>query len=120
MGAADIRICGIRNCDTMKKAFDWLEKKKISYEFQDYKKNPPDAVLLRQAIAAHGWQQIINRKGTSWRQLPEKVREGMTEKTAMAAALENPSLIKRPLVFYRGGILLGFDEKTYAAALGGK
>jgi len=108
-----IKIYGIKNCDTMKKAFAWLDKNGIAYDFHDYKKEGADPAILKQAIATHGWENTLNRKGTSWRQLPDKTKETMTEKTALKAATENPSLIKRPLLVKGGKIHLGFDEADY-------
>jgi arsenate reductase (glutaredoxin) len=102
----------------MKKAFAWLEKHNVAYDFHDYKKSGADVEILKAAIKAYGWENVINRKGTSWRTLPEKLRENMTDKTALAAALQNPSLVKRPLVTTGKEILLGYDEAAFRAALG--
>ncbi|MBW7912021.1 MAG: Spx/MgsR family RNA polymerase-binding regulatory protein [Alphaproteobacteria bacterium] len=110
-------VYGIKNCDSMKKTFVWLDKNGIAYDFHDYKKSGANADALKAAIKAHGWETVINRKGTTWRGLPEKTREGMNEKSALAAALENPSLVKRPLVVAGKDILLGYDEAAFKAAL---
>lgn len=110
-----VTVYGIKNCDTMKKAFTWLDKHKVDYAFHDYKKSGADEAVLKKAIAEHGWENVINRKGTTWRALPEKTRETMTEKTAIKAALDNPSLVKRPLVTHKKGVLLGFDEAEFKA-----
>ena len=108
-----IVIYGIKNCDTMKKAFGWFDKHKVAYTFHDYKKQGADPEVLKRAIAEHGWETVINRKGTTWRALPEKVRETMNEKSALAAALDNPSLIKRPLIAQSKKTYLGFDEASF-------
>ncbi|HYD17177.1 MAG TPA: arsenate reductase [Patescibacteria group bacterium] len=108
-----ITVYGIKNCDTMKKAFDWLDKHKVAYTFHDYKKAGAIEAVLKQAIAQHGWENVINRKGTSWRALPEKTRQSMDEKSAIKAALANPSLVKRPLVVSKTGIFLGFDADQF-------
>ena len=113
---AKVTVYGIKNCDTMKKAFQWLDKRKVAYDFHDYKKEGADEAVLKRAIQAHGWDSVINRKGTTWKKLPEKQRESMTEKSAMAAAVENPSLIKRPLITHAKGVTLGFDEAEYKKA----
>lgn len=110
-------IYGIKNCDTMKKAFAWLKAKGVDYRFHDYKTAGADADILDRAFAAHGWESVINRQGTTWRKLPEDVRENMTESRAKKAAIENPSLIKRPLLVSGKTILLGFDEMAYARLL---
>lgn len=112
---ASVEICGIKNCDTMKKAFAWLDLREIPYVFRDYKKSGADAVLLEKAIARLGWENVLNRKGTTWRALPGEVRETMNEAMALKVALENPSLIRRPLLVLDGAFHLGFDEKNYAA-----
>ncbi len=111
----DIQIYGIKNCDTMKKSFQWLDRRSIPYTFHDYKKTGADAGILKQAIKQHGWETVINRKGTSWRALPDAAKENMSEKTALAAAMDNPSLIRRPLLVLDGAIHLGFDDAQYAA-----
>ena len=108
-----VTVYGIKNCDTMKKAFTWLDKHKVEYDFHDYKKSGADEAVLKRAVAEHGWENVINRKGTTWRTLPEKARETMNEKSAIKAALENPSLVKRPLVTHKKGVLLGFDEAAF-------
>lgn len=113
----DIKVYGIKNCDSMKKTFVWLDKNGIAYDFHDYKKSGADEATLKAAIKAHGWENVINRKGTTWRALDEKTRAGMTEKSALAAAMDNPSLVKRPLIAAGKDILLGYDEAVFKARL---
>lgn len=112
----EITVCGIKNCETMKKAFTWLDKHKVAYVFHDYKKSGADGEILKKAFAQHGWESVLNRKGMTWRNLPDKVKEGMDEKSALKVALDNPSVIKRPLIVHGKDIRLGFDETEYAAA----
>ncbi len=109
-----VEIYGIKNCDTMKKAFKWLDEHNVSYEFHDYKKEGADAHILEKAIEQHGWDTVINRRGTSWRKLDETLKNSMDEATAIEAALENPSLIKRPLLISGDKITLGFKAELYA------
>lgn len=109
-----ISIYGIKNCDTMKKSFAWLDKNKIAYVFHDYKKDGADLDVLKTAIAQHGWENVINRRGTSWRALPDDVKDGMTKTSAIKCAADNPSLIKRPLIVRGKTIHLGFDPDEYA------
>ena len=111
---AKVTLYGIKNCDTMKKAFQWFDAHKVPYAFHDYKKDGADEKVLKAAIAKLGWETVINRKGTTWRALPEKQREGMDEAGAIKAALANPSLIKRPLIVAGAHIITGYDEKAYA------
>lgn len=108
-----VQIYGIKNCDTMKKALNWLDEHGIAYEFIDYKKHGVDESVLRAAISAHGWESVINRRGTSWRKLPEDVKNNMDENSAIGAALDNPSLIKRPLLHTQNAYHLGFKADQY-------
>ncbi len=112
------KIYGIKNCDTMKKAFKWLEGNNVIYDFHDYKKQGVDEDVLSKAIKDHGWEKVINKRGTTWRKLPEDVKNTMDTKSAILHAQENPSLIKRPLLVDGKNSLLGFDENSYKDALG--
>lgn len=111
-----VTVYGIKNCDTMKKAFVWLDKRGVDYVFHDYKKSGADAAVLKRAVEAEGWENVINRKGTTWRALPADVREKMTAARAIRAAMENPSLVRRPLVVAGRRIMLGFDADAYEKA----
>lgn len=107
------KIYGIKNCDTMKKAFNWLDDAGVSYEFHDYKKEGANENALRDAIARHGWETVINRRGTTWRKLPDDVKDNMDEAAAIKVAIENPSIIKRPLLVTQDNVYLGFEDETY-------
>jgi Spx/MgsR family transcriptional regulator len=106
-------IYGIKNCDTMKKAFKWLDENGVAYEFHDYKKSGADEVILRAAIKQHGWENVINRKGTTWRKLSDDVKASMDETAAIQTALDNPSIIKRPLLLRGNKTTLGFQAAAY-------
>lgn len=108
-------LYGIKNCDTMKKAIQWLNDNNIEYNFCDYKKSGANEALLKRAIAEYGWENVINRRGATWRKLPDKIKNDIDENTAIALALENPSIIKRPLLIYGTHIELGFNQETYKA-----
>ena len=108
-----IKIYGIKNCDTMKKAFTWLDDNGVAYDFHDYKKEGVDSAVLKQAIEQHGWDTVINRRGTTWRALPDNVKENMNDDSALAAATDNPSLVKRPLLVKDGQTHLGFSAGEY-------
>lgn len=110
----NVKIFGIKNCNTMKKAFDWLEDHDVSYDFHDYKKLPVDEDVLELAIKQHGYETVINRKGMTWRKLDEDVKKNLDHGTAVRLATEKSSIIKRPLLVKDGQVYLGFDEKTYA------
>lgn len=112
-----IHIYGIKNCDTMKRAMKWLDENGVAYEFHDYKTEGADADLLEKAITAHGWENVINKRGTSWRKLDDQIKANMDKNSAKSAALDNPSLIKRPLVVANDDILLGFDAGVFSSKL---
>jgi Spx/MgsR family transcriptional regulator len=114
-----ITIYGIKNCDTMKKAFAWLDKNGVDYEFHDYKKAGADKALLERWSKKLGWETVINRAGMTFRKLPDKDKEGLNEAKAIRLMLGQPSMIKRPILDLGGGKLLaGFKPDEYKAALG--
>ena len=116
MGASKPVMYGIPNCGTIKKARGWLEQAGIDYDFHDYKKQGVDEQLLRDWVTRFGWQQVINRRGMTWRKLDESVREGMDEAGAIAVMLDKHSIIKRPILTLSDQVILGFDESSYAQA----
>ena len=109
------KIFGIKNCDTMKKAFKWLDENGVPYEFVDFKKITPDEALLKHAIDEHGWDTVINKRGTTWRKLPENIQAGMDGEKAVALTQENSSIIKRPLLIHEGKTHIGFKADQYKA-----
>jgi Spx/MgsR family transcriptional regulator len=111
------RIYGIRNCDTMKKAFAWLETNKIVYDFHDYKKEGVPSAKLKEWAARAGWEKLANTRGPTWRKLPESQRENPTEARVLALLAQNSSAIKRPIVEAGSALLIGFDPAEYAATL---
>ena len=113
-----ITLYGIPNCDTVKRARAWLEARDVGYTFHDFKKQgvPPDS--LAGWVAAVGWETLVNRKGTTWRQLDPAVRESVVDAASAQRALrEHPSLVKRPVVEWPGGVTVGFDEAVFNARL---
>ncbi len=109
-----INIYGIKNCDTMKKAFKWLDKHNIIYKFHDYKKEPIDINIITMAFKQQGIENTINRRGTTWRKLPDNVKVEINEEKALKIIIENPSIVKRPLLVYEGNIVLGFKDDVYS------
>lgn len=109
-----IAIYGIKNCDTMKKARIFLEKKGVAYDFHDYKVEGIERARLEGWAGKVGWEALLNRAGTTFRKLPEKDKEGLTEKKAIALMLAQPSMIKRPVLEAGGKILVGFRPEDYA------
>ena len=108
-------LYGIKNCDTVKKAFKWLDQNQIEYDFHDYKKLGADKAVLEKAFAQHGWEKVINQRGTTWRKLDQSIKDNINTNNAMTIALEQPSIIKRPLLVYQNQTYLGFKEAEYQA-----
>jgi arsenate reductase (glutaredoxin) len=115
-----VTIYGIKNCDTMKKARTWLDKHGVAYDFHDYKTAGIDRGTLEGWARATGWETLLNRAGTTFRKLPEKERDDVTEKKAVALMLDQPSMIKRPVLDVGGKLLVGFKPENYEAAFGAK
>jgi arsenate reductase (glutaredoxin) len=114
----DIILYGIPNCDTVKKARAWLDARGIGYSFHDYKKLGADPEQLAAWADRTGWEVLLNRRGTAFRKLPDADKEGLDSAKAVRVMAANPSTIKRPVVEYPGGLLVGFAEAEWAAALG--
>jgi arsenate reductase len=112
-----ITLYGITNCDTMKKAFAWLDARQTEYRFHDYRKAGLERERLEHWCREAGWEALVNRRGTTWRRLPEAARAELDLPRALALMLENPSLIRRPVVEHPDGLLIGFDETLWARAL---
>ena len=114
-----ITIYGIKNCDTMKKARAWLDGRGVAYAFHDYKTAGIERERLERWAKKVGWEVLLNRAGTTFKKLPEKDKEGLTEKKAIVLMLAQPSMIKRPVLDLGGGkLLVGFKPEQYAASLG--
>jgi arsenate reductase len=110
-----ITIYGIKNCDTMKKARAWLDAHKVGYAFHDYKTAGIDRGKLEGWAGKVGWETLLNKAGTTFRKLPDKDKEGLTEKKAIGLMLAQPSLIKRPVLELAGGkLMVGFKPEQYA------
>jgi len=113
-----VTLYGIRNCDTVKKARAWLDVNAIDYAFHDYKVAGVDPARLAGWATTVGWERLLNRAGTTFRKLPDADRADLGEARALALMAAHPSLIKRPVVEYPGGLLIGFARDGFAAALG--
>lgn len=108
-------VYGIKNCNTVKTALDWLKKHKIEFEFHDYKAKGITETKLKEWSKQVGWEALVNKKGTTWRQLDDDTKESTTtQASAIALMKEKTSVIKRPLLERDGKVIvLGFDEATY-------
>ncbi|MCG8414131.1 MAG: ArsC family reductase [Pseudomonadales bacterium] len=110
-------LYGINNCDTVKKVRRWLDDNGVDYEFHDYKKLGCDKTLATQFVKQFDLEKLINKRGTTWRQLPETVKSSLSSESAITLMGENPSVIKRPILKSKNHWLLGFDEAQWQAAL---
>ena len=115
--AKSVTIYGIKNCDTMKKARAWLDKHGVAYAFHDYKAQGIDRGRLEAWVKAASWEVLLNRAGTTFRKLPDKDREGITEKKAIALMLAQPAMIKRPVLDVSGKLIVGFKPEIYEKAV---
>ena len=111
------KVYGIKNCDTMKKAFAWLDARDIAYEFHDYKKAGASPAKLKEWAQKAGWEKLPNTRGPTWRKIPEAQRENLTEAKLVALLEANTSAIRRPIVEAGGSLLIGFDADQFAAKL---
>jgi arsenate reductase (glutaredoxin) len=116
--AKSITIYGIKNCDTMKKARAWLDENGVDYSFHDYKIAGIERERLEQWCNKVGWEMLLNRAGTTFRQLADKDKAGLDAKKAVALMLAQPSMIKRPVLELGGGeLVVGFTPALYAKAV---
>jgi arsenate reductase len=115
-----VTIYGIKNCDTMKKACAWLDARKVAYEFHDYKASGVERARLEAWAGEVGWEALLNRAGTTFRKLPDARKDGLTAPKAIALMLEQPSMIKRPVLDVGGALLVGFKPEQYAQAFAGR
>ncbi|MFZ2031304.1 MAG: ArsC family reductase [Vitreimonas sp.] len=116
--AKAVTIYGIKNCDTMKKARVWLDDHGVKYAFHDYKTEGIDKLRLEAWAKEVGWELLLNRAGTTFRKLPDKDRENVTEKKAIALMLAQPSMIKRPVLDAGGKLIVGFKPDNYTKQFG--
>ncbi|TYL47229.1 ArsC family reductase [Marinomonas sp. IMCC 4694] len=109
-----IDIYGIKNCDTMKKAFRWLDEQQIEYRFHDYKKEDLEETQAKLWVEEFGWESVINKRGTTWRKLDDSIKKAMSNDQAINIMIAQPSIIKRPILSKNGTTILGFTPVDYA------
>lgn len=113
-----MKVYGIKNCDTVKKALKWLESNNIDYDFHDFKKSGISAEKLKEWSAKLGWEPLINKRGTTWKKLDAETQNRITnENEAFELMQEKTSVIKRPVIENDQDILIGFDENMYQQTL---
>ncbi len=110
-----ITIYGIKNCDTMKKAIKWLESIGQDYIFHDYRKEGLNETTLKTWVDQFGLDVILNKRGTTWRKLPDDVKENINQSSALQIMLENPAMIKRPIFVVANETIVGFSVKEQTA-----
>lgn len=101
----------------MKKARTWLDKNNLNYEFHDYKKWGVPEDNLKQWIKAAGWEAVLNKRGTTWRKLADKIKNNISESSAIRVMIDNPSTIKRPVLENGKSLIIGFKEDEYKTLL---
>jgi arsenate reductase len=109
-----VTVYGIRNCDTMKKAFAWLEAHGVDYAFHDYRKAGVPLERLAAWAKAVGWEQLANTRGPTWRKIPEADRSGLDQVRMLRLLQQHPSAIRRPVVEWDRGVTVGFDPAQFS------
>ena len=112
-----IKVFGIKNCDTMKKAFAWLEANGVAYEFIDYKKAGVAEASLPDWDARAGWEKLLNTRGLMWRKLSDEERSAVDQEKALKLMAQYPSLIKRPVLDTGSQLIVGFAPEKYTEQL---
>ena len=107
-------LYGISNCDTIKKAKKWLEANHVDYQFHDYRKDGIDAKWLAITESKLGWENMLNKRGTTYRQLSDEQKTDINKVSALALMLEFPAMIKRPILVSQGEHTIGFNAELYS------
>lgn len=111
-----MHIYGIKNCNTVKKAIDWLTERRIPYTFHDFKKEGVSVEKLNAWEKEIGWEPLVNKRGTTWRKLPPEEQNAVVDAGSANALMQShTSVIKRPVIEGPKGVILGFDETVYAS-----
>ncbi|GAK15469.1 LOW QUALITY PROTEIN: glutathione-dependent thiol reductase [Vibrio sp. JCM 19053] len=110
-----ITMFGIPNCDTIKKSQEMVRSRGIAYDFHDYRKQGIDAEMVSEFCRALGWEQVLNKRGTTYRQLAQEQKDTLNEENAIALLVENPAMIKRPILKVNDQLHIGFKADQYAS-----
>lgn len=110
-------LCGIKNCDSVKKAKKWLEQNNIEYSYHDFREHGIDKAAITTWIADLGWEALLNKRSTTWKQLSDEERNELDDNKVISLFLAYPTLIKRPVLITKKGILVGFKEAEYKKLL---
>lgn len=106
-------VYGIRNCDTVTKARRWLDDRGIAYRFHDFRSDGLELAPVERWLVELGWEELVNRRGTTWRQLDANIRDRISATTAAELLLAHPTLIRRPVLEQGERIHLGFSPDAY-------
>lgn len=112
---SNITMYGIKNCDTIKKAQNWLKQQDIEFNFHDYRKDGIEKDWLTAACKQLGWESVLNKRGTTYRQLSDEVKSNLNEEVAIEQMLLAPAMIKRPILSVNDELILGFKADQYQA-----
>ena len=110
-----ITLYGIKNCDTVKKAQKWLSQNNIEFKFHDFRQDGLDQTKIENWLTKLDWEQVLNKRSTSYRQLSEEIKANLSAENVAAVLIENPTLIKRPLVETEADTFVGFNDKQWQA-----
>lgn len=114
-----LRVYGIRNCDTCRKAQKWLDANSVKYRFHDVRVDGLEKTDLERWAGSVEWQKLLNTRSTTWRGLPESARKDIDAESALELMLQHPTLIKRPVLEHKRRVIVGFSEKEYAEVIAG-
>ncbi len=106
-------IYGIKNCDTVKKSIKWLEKNNVEFTFHDFRKDGLSPELLNTFVETSSWDVLLNKRSTSFRNLPDDIKNNLTNEVMFNAVIEQPTLLKRPVLMSNAKTLVGFKENEY-------
>jgi arsenate reductase len=106
-------LYGIKNCDTVKKARRWLDAHSVDYEFHDFRQQGLEENTIREWLQSVEWESLLNKRGTTWRKLEDPRKDSLNETIAIELMLENPTLIKRPVLVNHSTTIVGFNEDVY-------
>jgi arsenate reductase len=110
-----IKIFGIKNCDTMKKAFKWMDANGLDYQFHDYRKDGVSEVMVQGFVSELGLELVLNTRGTTWRKLSDDVKNNLDDASTIKLLADNEAMIKRPIFDFGDGWAIGFAKKDQAA-----
>lgn len=110
-----MKLFGIKNCDTVKKAMRWLDQHQVSYQFHDFRKDGLDQPTIEIWLNSVSWEQLLNKRGTTWRKLEDPRKDELDQQSAVELMLLHPTLIKRPVIEDASGVSIGFNESDFQA-----